>query len=271
MGYRSTIIMMQTHWSFDAPHYQSITEARLSFIAGFLPKLSHTLSCSSALDVGCGLGEFSSFLAQTGLPTLGIDGREENVLEARRRYPQLRFATYDMELGNVRELGSFDLTFCFGLLYHLESPIAAIRNLYALTRKAVVIESMIHPGRGLSMGLVEEPPAHDQGIRSMATVLSEPALIKSLYRAGFLHVYMSDRLPLHQDFRETRLYRRRRTCLIATRQPVTLPGWRLAPEPKGTNAWLKVGAARMAWLQHLAQRGVGRLIAAARPTRALKP
>lgn len=262
---------MQTHWSFDAPYYQSITQARLNFIAGFLPELKRTLGCASALDLGCGLGEFSAFLAGSGLQTMGVDGREENVQEAQRRYPQLRFVAYDMELSHVRELGLFDLTLCVGLLYHLESPIAAIRNLHSLTRKAVVIESMIYPGPGLSMGLVEEPPAHDQGIRSLATVLSEPALIKSLYHAGFPYVYSSDTLPAHQDFRETRLYRRRRTCLIAAHAPLQLPGWRLTPEPTGSQLWLKSGAARVGRLQHLLQRGAGRIIATLQPTKAFKP
>ena len=42
---------------------------------------------------------------------------------------------YNVEDPQVRELGASDLVLCPGLLYHLENPFQAIRNLHALTAR----------------------------------------------------------------------------------------------------------------------------------------
>jgi orotate phosphoribosyltransferase len=53
----------------------------------------------NAADAGCGVGFFSQTLAECGLNVCGFDGREENVAEARRRFPQIPFEQADKELG----------------------------------------------------------------------------------------------------------------------------------------------------------------------------
>jgi hypothetical protein len=57
----------------------------------------------------------------------------ENVTEARRRFPHLPFAEADIEAPEITRLGKFDVVLCLGLLYHLESPLLAIRRLQTLT------------------------------------------------------------------------------------------------------------------------------------------
>ena len=59
-------------------------------------------------------------------------------------------------------LGRFDLVFCFGLLYHLENPLLAIRHLRAMTEKVLLVEGVIFPGDEPTMGLVDEAPSEDQ-------------------------------------------------------------------------------------------------------------
>ena len=67
---------------------------------------------------------------------LGVDGRQENVEEAQRRFPQIPFRICNAQESALRDLGRFDLVFCFGLLYHLENPLIAIRQLCAMTAAA---------------------------------------------------------------------------------------------------------------------------------------
>lgn len=62
-------------------------------------------------------------------------------------------------------LGEFDLVLCFGLLYHLENPLLAVRHLRSLTEKCLLLESMCVPDNKPSMLLKEEPSEFDQSAR----------------------------------------------------------------------------------------------------------
>lgn len=72
------------------------------------------------LDLACRAGAFSTVLADAGAQVLGVEGRIENLTMAPAR-PTLRYA-----LGDVRDLsrerhGTFDVTLCLGILYHLDA------------------------------------------------------------------------------------------------------------------------------------------------------
>src|SRR5207237_469295 len=92
-------------------------------------------------DAGCGVGFFSQTLVECGLNVHGFDARGENVAEARRRFPHIPFEKGDIVERAILQLGEFDLVLCFGLLYHLENPLVAIRNLRVLTKKWVLLAS----------------------------------------------------------------------------------------------------------------------------------
>jgi SAM-dependent methyltransferase len=177
------------------------------------------------------VGFFSQTLSECGLNVCGFDGRAENVTEARRRFPHLPFEQGDVEERAILELGRFDLVLCFGLLYHLENPLLAIRNLRRLTGKCLLLESMCLPEEKASILLREEPGQDDQSLTDVAWYPSEGSLVKMLYRAGFGKVYRVTPLPDHEDFRETTEHVRRRTVLLATFVPVEIAGFRLIPEP----------------------------------------
>ena len=56
----------------------------------------------------------------------------------KNRYPNIPFYIANVEDSSIAHLGKFDLVLCFGLLYHLENPFAAMRKLYALTTKSLL-------------------------------------------------------------------------------------------------------------------------------------
>lgn len=75
------------------------------------------------LDLACRTGAFCEALALAGMDVVGIEGRQENLDEA----PKLSSITY--ELADIRTLsqerhGTFDVTLCLGLLYHLDAQAA---------------------------------------------------------------------------------------------------------------------------------------------------
>jgi FkbM family methyltransferase len=140
-------------------------------------------------------------------------------------------------------LGKFDFVLCFGLLYHLENPLLAVRHLRALREKCLLLESMCVPDDKPSMLLREEPSETDQGLTDVACYPSEDSLIKMLYRADFGFVYRLAPLPKHDDFRETFEHRRKRTVLLASAIPIALLGFRLCTETyEKQDPWTKVSA-----------------------------
>src|SRR5258708_26352559 len=144
-------------------------------------RLKPALGLSNAVDAGCGVGFFSQWRAECGLNVCGFDGRGENVAEARRRFPHIPFEQGDIEERAILQLGRFDLVLCFGLLYHLENPLRAIRNLRGLTEKCLLLESMCLPEENPPMLLREEPRQVDPSLTMIISYPSEGSLVKMLY------------------------------------------------------------------------------------------
>jgi FkbM family methyltransferase len=229
---------------FDQRHYVKLIRARGETIRRVVTELKRELGLDTALDAGCGVGFFAQILRECGLEVRGFDGRAENIAEAQTRFPEIAFAEGDIESAEILKLGRFDLTLCFGLLYHLENPMLAMRRLRALTGKGLLLESMCIPGNGAGMVLREEPRAADQSLTDIALYPSESCLVKMLYRAGFAAVYRVAELPDHDDFRETAEHARRRTVLFASATSVRIAGFAEIAEPRGeADPWAKSEAA----------------------------
>jgi SAM-dependent methyltransferase len=197
-----------------------------------LPGLISGQQLETAIDVACGLGYFSRFLKGFGLQVTAIDGRQENVEEAAQRSPGIAFHRYDVEDSGITSLGEFDLVFCFGLLYHLENPLHAIRLLKQLTRKTLLVESVIHPGEEPIMALIDEASTEDQGLNHFAFYPTEACLVKMLYRAGFSNVYGFAVQPEHPGYHNAPGWRRSRTMLAASNEKLDAPQLVLASEPR---------------------------------------
>jgi SAM-dependent methyltransferase len=219
-------------WRFDNDFTQRYTEVRQAFAKQFIADVRKQEELESAADVGCGVGYFSKFLSELGFQVVATDGREENVAEAKRRYPEITFIARNVECEELPHAGVFDFVLCFGLLYHLENPFRAVRNLYSLTGKLLLVETMCTPGDEPRMELLDEAPSEDQGLNYVAFYPTESCLIKMLYRAGFPFVYRFKKLPSDKKF-ETNLWEKKsRTFLAGSRIELTVPNVELVGEPK---------------------------------------
>lgn len=219
--------------------YGPITESRKEFLDRLLPELIRSCNLKTALDVGCGVGFFSEYLHKLGLNITALDARPENIAEAKKRYPNIQFHLYNIEEPEIQNLGSIDLLLCFGLLYHLENPFRAIRNLYELTKKLVIIETMVSPNQLAGATFVDENHEIDQSLQYIALVPSETGFVKMLYRAGFESVYKPKKMPNQNHFRETLKYRRRRTILVASKTTLNSRILNKLTEPPAADIWHK--------------------------------
>src|SRR5258708_888515 len=225
---------------FDQKEYRQLIEARGKTLKHAVRRLQPGVGLSNAVDAGCGAGWLSKSVADGGLNVCGVEAGGENVAEARRRFPHILFEQGEIEEQVILQLGRFDLVLCFGLLYELENPLRAIRNLRGLTEKCLLLESMCLPEEKPSMLLREEPRQEDQSLTAVACYPSEGSLVKMLYRAGFAAVYRVVSLPDHDDFRETADHARRRTVLLASTAAIDVAGFRLILEPhEAEDPWAK--------------------------------
>jgi tRNA (mo5U34)-methyltransferase len=115
------------------------------------PVFDGTWQNVSCLDIACHEGYFATHLAQKGCrEVVGVDVRSEHVENARLigdalGLDRLRFETRDVLTLAPGELGQFDVVLAFGLLYHLQDPLGALRVARSHTRKVCIIETQVAP------------------------------------------------------------------------------------------------------------------------------
>lgn len=216
---------------FDRPIQAETRLAREDFIRRVLPPWQAALGLKSALDVGCGVGHFAALLRDLQFQVTALDARSENIAEAERRFPGIDFRVGDVEEIDLPSFGNFDFVLCFGLLYHLENPLRGMRNLRALTRKLVLLESMMVEDDEPFLLLRDERTMEDQSLRAVSCYPSEGAIVKMAFRAGFPHVYRFRQLPDHDDFRAVVGRTRARTVIAASVHALDSPLLLPATEP----------------------------------------
>jgi SAM-dependent methyltransferase len=214
---------LSSSWVFDQSHYDALNAAREGTLQRILPDLHQRLGLKTVLDLGCGLGHYAKFLQGHGLQVLGVDGRAENVEEARRRYPEINFELADAQDPKLTQLGKFDLVFCFGLLYHLENPFRVIRSIAAMASRLALVEGIVYPSPEPAMMLMDENQGGDQGLEYMAFYPSEVCLVKMLRRSGLQQCFTPVQMPEHPEYHVGANGFRRRTVLAASPTAVSSP------------------------------------------------
>jgi SAM-dependent methyltransferase len=210
-------------FNFDKPHARRFVEARQVMLRPVLQDLREKLKPRSVADARCGVNYFSGYLRNLGFDVVGFDGRAANAAEARRRFPEIDFHTANVEDESILRSGSYDMVLCVGLLYHLENPMRALRNLSTMAKEALLIERYSTPDRQTAFYLREEPIFEDQSLTHLALYPSESSLIKICYKIGFQSIYRFIILPDHEDFRDRPRRKRQRTMLLASRTRLDFP------------------------------------------------
>lgn len=172
-----------------------------------------------ALDLGCSEGWFTHRLREWGADeVLGIDVRETNIRRARLVSGHFGLTGVTFELGSVfdidaAKLGTFEVVLCFGLIYHLENPIGALRIARALCAGFCGVETQAAraPGGRYTWGATGEylstdaawltcvESTSDQELTSLASVggvvslvPNAAALVEAMRTVGFARVGVVD-------------------------------------------------------------------------------
>lgn len=182
--------------SFDTDAALDLNAGRLAHLASLdLPIDSRTV-----LEIGAGVGHLTDFFLNRGCPIVVTEARAENVDALRRRLPTVDARVADVE-EDLQHLGRFDVVFCYGVLYHLESPLRALRNMAAVCDDLLLIETMVCDARLPVLRVADETKAVNQALRGLAHRPSPSYLAIVLNRIGFDYVYAATDPPDHPDYR----------------------------------------------------------------------
>lgn len=180
---------------FDTRGAEELNAARLEHLGS----LELPLTQRSVLEVGAGVGHLTSFFTSLGCRVLATEARWDNVSELGRRRPEVEVARADVE-ESLEGLGRFDIVFCYGLLYHLENPLRALRNMAAVCDDLLLIETIVCDARAAVLLLDDETKAVNQALGGLAHRPSASYLALALNRIGFEHVYGAATPPAHPDY-----------------------------------------------------------------------
>ena len=82
----------------------------------------------TALDIGCGIGLFTTKLFAHFERVVGLDRSEENIILARNRLTDPRHAYLIADAETFRLQERFDSIFMMNILEHVDCPVAALRT-----------------------------------------------------------------------------------------------------------------------------------------------
>ena len=183
------------------------------------------------LDVACNCGGFSVEAAKSGADyVLGIDivdkyVEQANFVKRALELENVEFRKLGIEDIDPSDVGTFDVSFCFGILYHLENPVSAMRNVAEVTDHIMVVDTALNPkGRAQPSWLMRTrgppPPTAGQSStglwlhREVCEFVPTARAVEELLRfLGFGHV---EQLEV-TNASENRYRMQRRGTFIATR------------------------------------------------------
>ena len=141
--------------SYSPAPVASIHETREQMMFSVLdPLVGSGWEQATAMDLGCHEGYFAHRLAAKGCArVVGVDARGESIENANLLRSAFGRTNVEFQVGEVQaleptRLGTFDIVLLFGLLYHLEDPVAALRLARRLTRRVCLLETQLAPNLG---------------------------------------------------------------------------------------------------------------------------
>lgn len=138
--------------SYDDGKLDAIHATRLAMMDAELARAyPQGLAGRTAVDLACHQGWFTMALAERGLAKVtGVDARSEHVADSRLiaealGHRNVEIAQHDVHRVGPAELGTHDVVLCFGLIYHLEDPVGALRVARSLCKGVCLVETQVVP------------------------------------------------------------------------------------------------------------------------------
>jgi SAM-dependent methyltransferase len=198
-SYAATFLHELSHKPFDRDLLDR-------FATAVAPAAHQAMVC----DLGCGPGHIGAYLAEKGLPVMGVDLSTAMVEVAKKSFPTMTFALADMTALD-QPAAAFAAITCFYAIIHLPRarvPIALSEMHRTLVGDGALLLSA-HGGQGSLHA--DEMRGHPVSLD--ATLFELDELSDLIESAGFAVVEAHERAPYEDELATPRLY------VWATRQP----------------------------------------------------
>ncbi len=183
---------------FGSARFQRINQKRLEHLAS----LGLEFAGLRVLEVGAGIGDHTKFFLDRGCQVVSTDARPEHLKVLRSRYSNIKVGHLDLDHplapANIEE--TFDIVYCYGLLYHLKKPAEAIEFMSRLWRQVLLIETCVAFGDGESLHLAKQSPDYSSASVSGDSCLPTRKWVYKRLRQHFEFVYMPTTQPDHEEF-----------------------------------------------------------------------
>lgn len=217
------VIDTAANTDFRFPYYIRFNQRRLEHLAS----LRLPLAGKRVLEVGAGPGDLTSFFTDRGCAVHATDGRPELVEEIAAAYAGrgVTSQVLDLDSGAAPRGGPFEVVFCYGVLYHLRDPLAALRMMSGACSGLLLLETCVSYGGEEAVNLVEENRAEkSQAVSGTGCRPTRPWMFNRL-KEMFEHVYCPVTQPAHDEFpqdwtRDERRAALTRAVFIASRRPI---------------------------------------------------
>ena len=192
-----------------------------------LGSLGLAIEGKAVLEVGAGIGLHTKFFLDRGCTVVVTDGNKENVAEIKRRHPGLRAERLDLDGdSDLAFLGSFDIVYCYGLLYHLADPDRALKRMASVCRGTLLLETCVSLGRFSEVTFLEDFRSNNQATTGIGCRPTRYWIMEKL-KEHFGNAYHTATQPDHADFPlnwdmpETRLLYR--AVFVGAKEPLASP------------------------------------------------
>lgn len=241
---------------FLEPEALRINRARQDHLAS----LGLDLCGKRVLEVGAGIGLHTGFFEERGCHVLSTDANPTNVAEMLRRHPERRIGVLDLDRpAPLADLGTFDLVYCYGTLYHLRDPDGALARLAQICTGQILVETIVARGDYPELHVEVEGRSPNQAIAGLGTRPTRRWVMAAL-RRHFGHAYTTLDQPDYPDFvTDWSVIGHRgnlRAVFVGSKHPLSLPALTVtlpvrhrnaaAPSPRAApgRVWIDVGAHR---------------------------
>ncbi|GAB4343834.1 MAG: [2,4-di-O-methyl-alpha-L-fucopyranosyl-(1-_3)-alp ha-L-rhamnopyranosyl-(1-_3)-2-O-methyl-alpha-L-rhamnopyrano syl] dimycocerosyl phenol-phthiocerol 3'''-O-methyltransferase [Desulfobulbaceae bacterium] len=158
----------------------------------------------SVLELGAGIGDHTAFLLSLGAQEImAVEARDENIAVLRERFQDMEeVSVLKMDLETPVPLHrTFDLVYCYGLLYHLANPGVALEWMAGATKEILVLETCVAPSAE-GKGVVVVPEKQDKVSQSFSGRGSRPTRewIMEKLSGLFPYAYVTVTQPDHPEF-----------------------------------------------------------------------
>ena len=184
--------------AFQNNYYQRHNQRRLEHLAS----LRLSMSEMTVLEVGAGIGDHTQFFLDRNCQVTSIEARANNLAILQDRFPQVRSILMDLDDASKGShlSESFDIVYCYGLLYHLAKPAEGLQWMSHHCRNLFLLETCVQVGEKAEINPCKE--YIDNPTQSFSGNGCRPtrSWIYGQLKQHFEFVYLPKTQPNHEQF-----------------------------------------------------------------------